>query len=161
MREIAQVIARFREAGLKIVPHAGETVGPESIWGALEALHPDRIAHGVRCVEDPALIARLAADGIPCDVCPTSNVRLNVVTSLAEHPLPRMIEAGVPVTLNSDDQLFFGSDIAGEYALARDVLGLSDGDLAAIARTSLRASSASPGTVSRALKDIDHWCEVT
>lgn len=144
------------EAGLLIVPHAGETVGVESVTGAL-ALGAHRLAHGVRSVEDADVLARLADEGITCDVCPTSNVKLSVVADLAGHPLPRMIEAGVPVTLGSDDQLFFGSQVAAEYAIARATWGLTDGELADIARTSARASGAPEGLKAEIADGIAAW----
>jgi adenosine deaminase len=146
-----------REAGLLVVPHAGETVGPASVREALDLLRPDRIAHGVRAVEDPDLLRRLADEQVTCDVCPTSNVLLGVAPSIELHQLPAMLAAGVPVTLNADDQLYFGSKVGEEYALVRQALGLTDEQLAAIARTSVRASGASAETKARMLAGIDAW----
>jgi aminodeoxyfutalosine deaminase len=99
----APLFARGRAVGLHSAPHAGEHVGPPSIWGVLNALGAERIAHGVRAIEDPALVAELARRGVALDLCPTSNVRLGVYASLAEHPLPRLLAAGVVITVNSDD----------------------------------------------------------
>src|SRR5262245_23639203 len=113
--KFAAAFERARAAGLPSVPHAGETVGPESIWGALRALGAVRIGHGVRCVEDAALVAELRERQIPLEVCPTSNVCLGVATSIAEHPLPRLIEAGLYVTLNSDDPPMFNTSLTDEY----------------------------------------------
>ena len=144
------------EAELLLVPHAGETVGPESVRGALE-LGAHRLAHGVRSVEDPDLPVRLAGEGITCDVCPTSNLKLSVVDDLASHPLPALLDAGVPVTLGSDDQLFFGSLLADEYAVVRQTFGLSDDELADIARTSARSSGAPPDRRDDILAGIDAW----
>jgi adenosine deaminase len=149
-----------REAGLLLVPHAGESVGPASVLEALETLRPDRIAHGVRSVEDPNLLRRLASEKITCDVCPTSNIKLGVASELAAHQLPTMLEAGVPVTINADDQLFFGPKVAEEYDLVRRAFGLTDEQLAEIARTSARASGAPAGTVARVLDGIDAWMAV-
>jgi adenosine deaminase len=146
-----------REAGLLVVPHAGESVGPESVRDALDTLRPNRIAHGVRAVEDPDLLRRLADEGITCDVCPTSNVKLGVVQGIELHQLPALLAAGVGVTLNADDQLFFGPKVAEEYELVRRVFGLTDAQLAEIARTSARTSGASPATVERMLRGIDAW----
>ena len=146
-----------REAGLLVVPHAGESVGPESVRTALDLLKPDRIAHGVRAVEDGEVLRRLADEGVTCDVCPTSNIKLGVCSEIAAHQLPAMLEAGVPITINADDQLFFGPKVAEEYALVRDAFGLTDEQLAEIARTSARASGASAGTVARMLEGIDAW----
>lgn len=115
---------KAKAAGLKSAPHAGETDGPASIWGALRALHADRIGHGVRAVEDPALVAYLRDQRIPIEVNPTSNLRLGVYPSLAEHPLRRLIEAGVPLTVNSDDPPLFGTTLTDELRLLADPLGL-------------------------------------
>lgn len=156
--KLARACAIAREAGLLVVPHAGESVGPESVRAALE-LQPRRIAHGVRTVESAELLARLAGEGIACDVCPTSNLRLGVVSDLTAHQLPIMVEAGVPVTINSDDQLFFGSLVAQEYAVAREQFGLSDAELADIARTSARVSGAPRHVVTRIEQGIDAWLE--
>jgi len=153
----ARAAAIAREAGLLVTPHAGELAGPESVWGALDHMGAHRIAHGVRSVEDPELLARLARDGIACDVCVTSNVALGVVDSVASHPLPQLLAAGVPVTLGSDDQLMFGNRVADEYELARDAFGLSDETLAAIARNSVDASGATETTKARLRGEIDDW----
>ncbi len=104
-----------REAGLPSVPHAGETEGPASIRGALRDLDAVRIGHGVRCLEEAALVAELRERQIPLEVCPTSNVCLGVVPSFSEHPLPRLLDAGLYVTLNSDDPPMFGTTLTDEY----------------------------------------------
>ncbi len=106
---------RAQAAGLPSVPHAGETVGPESIWGALRALHAVRIGHGVRCLEDPALVAELRERQIPLEVSPTSNICLKVFPHLAGHTLPRLLEEGLYVTLNSDDPPMFNTTLTEEY----------------------------------------------
>jgi adenosine deaminase len=152
----ARACAIAAEAGLLVVPHAGETAGPESVAAAL-ALGADRLAHGIRAIEDPELLVRLADDEVTCDVCPTSNLKLSVVGHLDEHPLPVLLDAGVPVTLGSDDPLFFGSPVAGEYAVARRYWGLSDSELADIARTSARASGAPKRVKAGLLSAIDDW----
>jgi len=123
----------------------------------LDALGANRICHGVRAVEDPALVERLASDGVVLDVCPTSNLLLQVVPSLDEHPLAQLLDAGVRCTLNGDDPLLFGPGVLGEYELARDKLGLSDEQLAGLARTSIEASGAPPALAATALADIDAW----
>src|SRR5690606_11338069 len=107
-----------REGGVASVPHAGETAGPASIRGALDALGANRIRHGVRAVEDDALLAELAERGIVCDVCVVSNVKLGVAPSLEEHPLPRLLAAGVRCTVNTDDPTFFGVDLPAEHEAA-------------------------------------------
>jgi len=113
-----------REAGLPSVPHAGETVGPESIRGALRDLNAVRIGHGVRCLEDPDLVAELRERQIPLEVCPTSNVCLGVAPTFEEHPLPRLLDAGLYVTLNSDDPPMFGTTLTDEYLKASSAFGL-------------------------------------
>ena len=114
----ARAFAQAKAAGLGSVPHAGEAEGPASVRGALDTLGADRIRHGIRAVEDPGLLAELAARGIVLDVCPTSNVRTGVVRSLAEHPLPGLLAAGVRCTVNTDDPAMFGSNLGTEYATA-------------------------------------------
>ena len=104
-----------REEGFGSVPHAGEVVGPASIWGAIDALHADRVRHGIRAVEDPALLRRLAERRIVLDVTPVSNVRTGIVASVAEHPLPALMAAGIPCTVSTDDPEMFDTDLTREY----------------------------------------------
>jgi aminodeoxyfutalosine deaminase len=113
-----------RAAGLHSVPHAGETAGPESIWASLRHLGAERIGHGVSSIADPELLDYLAEQHVPLEVCPTSNVRLGIVSSYAEHPLRRLYEAGVPLTVNSDDPALFGTTLNDELALLADPSGL-------------------------------------
>ncbi len=117
----AEAFAIARDGGIASVPHAGETAGPESIRGALEALGADRIRHGVRAVDDPELLAELAERQVVCDVCVLSNVRLGVAPSVEQHPLPAMLAAGVPCTVNTDDPTFFSCDLDSEHAAARSL----------------------------------------
>lgn len=119
----ARVFALARDAGLGSVPHAGEVAGPASIRGALDALGAVRLRHGIRAIEDPALVRELAERRIVLDVCPTSNVFTGAVPSLADHPLPALMAAGVLCTINTDDPAFFHADLGTEHALARG-LGL-------------------------------------
>lgn len=114
---------RARDAGLHSVPHAGELAGPTSIWGAIRSLGAERIGHGVRAVEDPELVAYLAEHRIPVEVSPTSNIRLGVYDSLAAHPLRRLHDAGVIVTVNSDDPPLFNTSLNEEAALLADPFG--------------------------------------
>jgi adenosine deaminase len=146
-----------REAGLLSVPHAGELAGPASVTGALDALRADRIQHGVRSIEDADLVRRLADSPVCLDVCPSSNVLLSVVPSLAEHPLPALLAAGVSCSINADDPLLFGPNLLAEYELVRDGLGLDDATLAAIARTSIDASGAPDALKVLARNGIDAW----
>jgi len=114
---------RARAAGLPSVPHAGETVGPKSVWGALRSLGAVRIGHGVRSIEDPALMNELRERQIPLEVCPTSNVCLKVVPSLAEHPLPKLLDAGLYITLNSDDPPMFNTTLTDEWLAIAKTFG--------------------------------------
>ncbi len=122
---IAPYFEQARVAGLHSAPHAGETRGPESVWGALRMLGAERIGHGVRAIEDPALVAYLAEQRIPLEVCPTSNIRLGIYPTLAAHPLRRLYDAGVPVTINSDDPPLFNTTLDDEVGLLPGAFGLS------------------------------------
>jgi adenosine deaminase len=146
-----------RGAGLLSCPHAGELDGPRSVWSALDLLGADRIQHGIRAIEDPLLVNRLASESICLDVCPTSNVLLKVVSSMAEHPLPFLLDAGVPCSLNADDPLFFGATLLDEYEISREVLGLSDEQVARIAKASIESSAASKYTKAAACEGITAW----
>lgn len=121
--KFAAAFAKAREAGLPAVPHAGETAGADCIWGAVEALGARRIGHGVRCLDDPALVEVLRERQIVLEVCPTSNVLLGVAPSLAEHPLPKLMEAGLIVTINSDDPPMFNTTLTEEYLRCADAFG--------------------------------------
>jgi adenosine deaminase len=153
----ADAFAIAREAGLLSTPHAGELAGAESVRGALDMLGADRIQHGVRAVEDPELVARLADEGICLDVCPTSNVLLSVVATLEEHALPALLDAGVRCSVNADDPLLFGPGLLDEYELCRTQLGFDDERMAAIARVSIEASGAPSALKDEALAGIDAW----
>ncbi len=143
---------RARAAGLRSVPHAGESTGPGSVWDALRLLGAERIGHGTSSVQDPALLLHLAEHGIPLEVCPTSNVATRVVDHLDEHPLPRMVDAGVTVTINSDDPPMFGTTLNREYEIAAGLLGLDRAGVADLALAAVRASFA-PDDVRRRLED--------
>jgi aminodeoxyfutalosine deaminase len=123
-KPFAPAFERAKEGGLGSVPHAGEVCGPGSIRDALEALKADRIRHGIRAIEDPGLVAEIAGRGIVLDVCPLSNVRTGAVPSLDEHPLPRLVEAGVACSVSTDDPSMFDTDLSREYAAATS-LGVS------------------------------------
>ncbi|MDR7085457.1 adenosine deaminase [Aeromicrobium panaciterrae] len=144
-------------AGLHSVPHAGESTGPESIWDSLNYLHAERIGHGIAAAQDPALMAYLAENQITLEVSPTSNVCTRSVPSLAEHPLPTLVAAGVPVTINSDDPPMFGTTLNAEYAIAQDLLGLDDAGVAELARAAVRASFADDAVKRDLLAEIDAY----
>ncbi|BCJ55647.1 aminodeoxyfutalosine deaminase [Actinoplanes sp. NBRC 14428] len=131
---------KARAAGLHSVPHAGETTGPETIWDALRELGAERIGHGIAAARDPELMAYLAERGIPLEVCPTSNVRTRAVAEIAEHPLATLVNAGVPVTINSDDPPMFGTTLEEEYAVAAKLLGLDARGVAGLAAAAVSAS---------------------
>jgi adenosine deaminase len=135
---------RARAAGLHSAPHAGEHDGPASVWGAVRALGAERIGHGVRAVEDPALVAYLAEHRIPLDVCPLSNVRLGVAPSLEQHPLPKLLDAGVTVTLNSDDPSLFNTSLSEDYATLAEPFGLSVAQIDEIVLNGFRSSFLPP-----------------
>ena len=135
-----EVFAAAEELGLHKVAHAGEEGPPAYVWEALDVLGVERIDHGIRSVEDPALLRRLAADRVPLTVCPLSNVRLRCVETLEQHPLPRLLDAGVLVTVNSDDPAYFGGYVADNYLALHRALGLDRGTLEALAQNSLLAS---------------------
>ncbi|MFI5955510.1 adenosine deaminase [Cryptosporangium sp. NPDC051539] len=148
-----------RSAGLQIVAHAGQTGGPDSVREALDDLGATRLSHGVRSVQDPALVRRLAAERIVCDVAPVSNVRLGIVSTLAVHPAPTLIRAGVPVTLNADDELWFGSSVVDQYRVARDLWGLTDAQLADVSRAGLLVEGLSEDTRKSYRRALDDWLD--
>ncbi|MCG7208773.1 adenosine deaminase [Streptomyces arenae] len=145
--EVGNPPVKFREVyeaaaalGLRRVAHAGEEGPPAYITEALDLLGVERVDHGLRCMEDPELVARLVRERIPLTLCPLSNVRLRAVDALAEHPLPAMIEAGLLCTVNSDDPAYFGGYVADNYHAVRDTLGLSREQMRELARNSFLAS---------------------
>ncbi|HET8994870.1 MULTISPECIES: adenosine deaminase [unclassified Rhodococcus (in: high G+C Gram-positive bacteria)] len=134
------VFARARAEGLRITAHAGEEGPPEYVRQALDLLGAERIDHGIRSLEDPDLVTRLVEEQIPLTVCPLSNVRLRVVDTLADHPLRRMLEAGLSVSVNSDDPAYFGGYVDDAFAALREHLGLTDDERTVLARNSMRAA---------------------
>lgn len=137
VKQFREVFAYVRRHGLHLTVHAGEIVGPESVWGALEA-GAERIGHGVRAIEDPALVAWLRDHEIPLEVCLSSNLATGAVSSLSEHPLRRFYEAGVPVVLNTDDPGLFGATLSGEYELAARWFGFTHDELRRLAQNGFR-----------------------
>jgi adenosine deaminase len=144
-------------AGLMAVPHGGELAGPASVRACLDELHADRIGHGVAAADDKDLLERIATAGITLEVCPSSNVALGVAATAADVPLRPLLDAGIRVALGADDPLLFGHRLTNQYEIARHAHGLSDQELAELARMSVRGSAA-PGAVrSRLLAGIDAW----
>lgn len=146
-----------RAAGLHSVPHAGETTGPETVWDALRVLGAERIGHGTTSAQDPALLEYLTETGIPLEVCPSSNIATRAVATLDEHPIRAFRDAGVTITVNSDDPPMFGTTLNREYEIAAELLGLDDTGVADLARTAVRASFAEDAVKSRILGEIDAY----
>ncbi|RAO57886.1 adenosine deaminase [Micromonospora saelicesensis] len=146
-----------RAAGLRSVPHAGETTGPQTVWDALNELGAERIGHGISAAQDPQLLAYLAERQIGMEICPTSNVRTRAVATLDEHPLPRLVEAGLLVTINSDDPPMFGTTLNDEYAVAARLLGVGAEGLAGLARNAVTASFLDTAGQQRILAEIDAY----
>ncbi|NYG58812.1 adenosine deaminase [Nocardioides daedukensis] len=144
-------------AGLLMVPHGGELVGAANIRACLDHLHAGRLGHGVRVVEDPALLERVVESGVALEVCPVSNVALGVYSDLTSVPLTQLLDAGATVALGADDPLLFGSRLEGQYATMRAAHDLSDDTLAELARMSFRASRAPSDVKDAGLAAIDAW----
>lgn len=164
MGRVADYAAAFdiaRDAGLGLTIHAGEVCGAFSVTDALDLVRPARIGHGVRAIEDPALIERLVRDGVVLEVCPGSNVALNVFPDFASHPLPQLIEAGVRVCINSDDPPFFHTSLAREYDVAASVMGLSESQINAMTRTALEAAFVDEPTRAALLARFDQSTHAT
>jgi adenosine deaminase len=144
MATIAAAVQRAKALGLRSLPHAGENAGAASIWTAVRELGADRIGHGVRCLEDPALVDWLREHAIPLEVCPGSNVALGVVPSLSQHPLPRLLDAGLAVSIGSDDPPLFGTDLVGELTACADAFGWDAAMLRRLADASFAHAFADP-----------------
>jgi adenine deaminase len=156
-RRFARVFRRARDEGFRLVAHAGEEGPPEYIWEALDVLGVDRIDHGNRALEDPALVARLIHDRMALTVCPLSNLRLAVVDDMRRHPLKRMIDRGLFVTLNSDDPAYFGGYLNENYRAAQEALDLERAEIELIARNGFAASFLPPAEKAVALSSFDRW----
>ncbi|MCZ7419781.1 MULTISPECIES: adenosine deaminase [unclassified Micromonospora] len=146
-----------RAAGLRSVPHAGETTGPQTIWDALHELGAERIGHGISAAQDPDLLGYLAERRIALEVCPTSNVRTRAVAHIDEHPLRRLVDAGVLVTINSDDPPMFGTTLDDEYAVAARLLDIGPDGVAELARNAVTASFLDEAGRRRILAEIDTY----
>lgn len=153
----ADVFARARAEDLHLVAHAGEEGPPEYVWGALDVLDVERIDHGVRALEDPILVQRLVDDQVPLTVCPLSNIKLGVFDSLEDHTLPRMLDLGLKVTINSDDPAFFGGYVGDNYTKTYAALDLSLEQMVTIARNSLQATFLEDAAKDEMLEELDDF----
>ena len=140
--DFAHAFQIAERAGLALVPHGGELRGADHVVQCLDFLHADRLGHGVRSAEDPAVLDRIVSAGVALEVCPVSNVALGVYSDLTSVPLPELMAAGATIALGADDPLLFGSRLAGQYATMRAAHDLTDDQLAELARMSVRASRA-------------------
>jgi adenosine deaminase len=159
--DFAPAFAIAERAGLTLVPHGGELLGPDSIRTCLDSLHAHRLGHGIRAAEDPDLLARIVDAGVALEVCPVSNVALGVYSDLTSVPLPTLMAAGATIALGADDPLLFGSRLAGQYATMRAAHDLTDEQLAELARMSVRASRAPEDLKAELFSDIDRWLAPT
>ena len=155
--KFAKVFKASRERGLKLSAHAGEEGPPDYVWEALDTLAVDRIDHGNRSLEDPALVTRLVADGMTLTVCPLSTLKLCVVDALANHPLKRMLDLGLKATINSDDPAYFGGYIGENWTATTDALGLSPDELATLARNSFTGSFLAPAEIASRVAEVDAY----
>jgi aminodeoxyfutalosine deaminase len=153
------VFDRARAAGLHSVPHAGETTGPQTVWDALEDLGAERIGHGTSSAQDPRLLAHLAERRVALEVCPTSNIATRAVERLEEHPIRQMYDAGVLVTIGSDDPPMFNTTLNREYEIAADLLGLDERGIAGLAKNAVTASFLSETDKSALLAEVDAYTE--
>ena len=156
----AEVFAAARQAGLHLMAHAGEVVGPPSIWGAVDALGCERLGHGIRSVDDPALLDHLRARGVVLDISPTSNVRTGAVASLEAHPLRQLFDAGIHVTLNTDDPTFFSTTLNDEYRLAARAFGFDAAELTTLALNGVRATFLPEEQKQALLKEFEREMEL-
>lgn len=148
---------RARAAGLRSVPHAGETTGPDSVWAAVQELGADRVGHGTSAARDEALLAYLSEHRVPLEVCPTSNIATRAVADLEQHPIRQMVDAGVLVTINSDDPPMFSTDLNSEYAIAARLLELDATGVAELAKNAVRASFLDTAGRARISGEIDAY----
>ncbi|NKX50785.1 adenosine deaminase [Arthrobacter deserti] len=152
-----EVYARAHAAGLKRIAHAGEEGPPEYVREALDLLGVDRIDHGIRCMEDEELVRRLVAGQVPLTVCPLSNVRLRAVDTLADHPLPAMLERGLNVSVNSDDPAYFGGYVDDNFSQLERTFGFSADQLATLAANSVRSAFLGEQRRDALLAGVGHW----
>jgi adenosine deaminase len=151
------VFQQAKRMGLRSIPHAGETEGAGSVWGAIKELQADRICHGVRSIEDMNLVRELVERQIPLDICPTSNIRLNIYPTMRQHPFRELDELGVNVTINSDDPSIIGSSLCDEYLTVAKEFGYTIHDLVRFSKNSIQASYATIKSKAKYLWEIDEW----
>ncbi len=157
----ADVYRRARDSGFHLTAHAGEAAGPESVWGAINALQVERIGHGVRAAEDPVLVDYLVDQQLPLEVCPTSNIRTAVVPDWDTHPARALIEAGAMVTINTDDPALFHASLAGEYQVLSERFRLDEQAIRRISLAAAEASWAPAETKATLTRRIDKWWDTT
>ncbi len=150
-----ELFRRAAQAGLHLTAHAGEVCGPESIWGAIRVLGVGRIGHGIRALEDPDLVQFLRAGKVFLDVCPTSNVRTGAVPDLPSHPVRRLFDQGIPITLSSDDPAIFGTNLVQEYLLLAEHFAFSPDELWQIGRNGVQASFLPPAEKAALLTELE------
>lgn len=151
------VFQQAKQMGLRSIPHAGETDGAKSVWGAIQALQADRICHGVRAIEDMNVVKELVERQIPLDICPTSNVRLGIYPTVNQHPFRQLDDLGVLITINSDDPSIIGNSVCDEYVTVLKTFGYTIKDLVRFARNSIQASYANIERKTKYLAEINEW----
>jgi adenosine deaminase len=152
-----EVYAEARKLGLRTTAHAGEAAGPESIWGALRALEVDRIGHGTRAAEDPALVDYLLEKRVPVEMCPISNVRTGVVDSVAAHPLRAFFDRRLLVSVNTDDPKMFGTSLLGEYLALSEHQGFDLAEIRRLVENAIDSTWADEATKARLRSDLSEW----
>jgi aminodeoxyfutalosine deaminase len=155
--QFKDVFEQARAAGLRSVPHAGETTGPQTVWDAIQVLGAERIGHGTSSVQDPALVEYLVEHQIPLEVCPTSNLATRAIDVLENHPIKQMYDAGVNVTVNSDDPPMFGTTLNREYEIVADLLGLDDRGIADLAKKAVAATFMADADKAALAREIDDY----
>lgn len=152
-----EVFDLARESGLHVVAHAGEEGPADYIWQALDLLKVERVDHGIRCLDDEKLVQRLVAEQMPLTVCPLSNIRLRAVDTMADHPLPSMLEAGLKVSVHSDDPAYFGGYMDSNFASLMETFNFSTGQLAQLARNSFESSFIDETAKRERLAEVEAW----
>jgi aminodeoxyfutalosine deaminase len=153
----SNVFQQAKQMGLRSIPHAGETEGANSVWGAIKELQADRICHGVRSIEDMNLVRELVDRQIPLDICPTSNIRLNIYPTMRQHPFRELDELGVYITISSDDPSLLGSTLCDEYIAIAKEFGYTINDLVRFAKNSIQASYATTELKAKYFWEIAQW----